>query len=110
MFINFQIGYGSVAWVIVAEILPTNSRSTLYPLALAFMWMVNFILTQHLTDLHNCYTFWTFSVFSILGLIFIIAFIPETKGKTSSEIESYWSRSASRLNESTETEPYIVTV
>ena len=88
---DLQIGYGSVSWVIAAEMLPLTSRSALYPLALAIMWGVNLFLTQTLTDLQRCNTFWTFACISFIGIIFIALFIPETKGKTAAEIEEYWS-------------------
>jgi SP family arabinose:H+ symporter-like MFS transporter len=35
-------------------------------------------------------TFWVYGGFSLLGLILVLALLPETKGKTLEEIEASW--------------------
>jgi hypothetical protein len=37
---NFQNGFGSVSWLVGAEILPPAVRPSVYPLNIAFTWMV----------------------------------------------------------------------
>ena len=45
IFTFLQSGYGSVSWLVFAELLPPAIRPTAYPLGIAIMWFVNFILT-----------------------------------------------------------------
>ena len=43
---NFQLGYGSASWLVVAEMLPPTSRSTLYPFIIAYNCLCNTVLMQ----------------------------------------------------------------
>lgn len=38
----FMVGYGAVAWTVMAEMLPCSARGKLYPFAVAFSWICNF--------------------------------------------------------------------
>ena len=83
-----------MSFVVVAEILRVEVRSILFPLEFAVMWLVNFGLTEvystMLEQLHKYGTFWTSSGICVLGLLYIIKFIPETKGKDPDEIERFF--------------------
>lgn len=54
-------------------------------------WLFAFLVTKFFTSLVSAIyiynTFWLFTLFSILGTFFVIAIIPETKGKTMDEIQ-----------------------
>lgn len=90
----FMSGYGSVSWLVFAELLPPAIRPTAYPLGIAIMWFVNFILTtlyEPLLTLIGTHGFlWTYASISSLGCIFIAICLPETRGKTPFEIADFY--------------------
>jgi SP family xylose:H+ symportor-like MFS transporter len=46
---------------------------------------------SYLTGLFNHgFAYWVYGVMSILALLFILKYVPETKGKTLEEMESLW--------------------
>jgi len=91
---TFMIGYGSVSWVVFAELLPVEVRSMAFPLGLALMWAVNFVLTTPyslmLETLDYFGTLWFFSALCFVGVIFVAVFVPETKDKTPEEIARHF--------------------
>lgn len=57
----------------------------------AFNWTLAFIVTSTFEAMNNNFgrgqTFWVFCGFCIVGLAFVIIFVPETKGKSLTEIQ-----------------------
>jgi SP family xylose:H+ symportor-like MFS transporter len=45
-------------------------------------WLVN--------TFHRGFPFWLYGAFCAVLLVFLCAFVPETKGKTLEEIERHW--------------------
>jgi len=90
----FMLGYGAVAWTVMAEILPSAARGRVYPAAVGFSWICNFCFAHSFgylqTYLGSFAAFWTFSGLSLLGLVFIIICVPETKDRQASEIAAFW--------------------
>ena len=93
-FIGFGIGWTSVPFLVMAEILPTSVRGFGSGIAVAFMLAGMFIFSQTFIPLTAAVTtYGTFSIFAILNTlitIFIAVFIPETRGKTLEEIQSHF--------------------
>ena len=89
-----QAGYGSVSWLVFAELLPPAIRATAYPLGIAVMWFMNFILTTlyepMLAKIGTHGFLWFYAGLSSLGCIFIAVCIPETKGKMPFEIADFY--------------------
>lgn len=89
--IGFSIGFGSIPWLMMGEILPAKIRGSAASLATAFNWTCTFIVTKTYLDLtawlgtHGA--FWLFGVVGVFGLFFVIFFVPETQGKSLEDIE-----------------------
>jgi SP family arabinose:H+ symporter-like MFS transporter len=78
---------------VIAEIFPTRIRSSAMSIAVTALWAACFLLTYTFPLLNAALkasgTFWTYALICLAGLIFLAAALPETKGKTLEEIESY---------------------
>lgn len=89
--LGFSIGFGPIPWLMLGEILPSRIRGTAASLATGFNWTCTFIVTKtfhNIIEAINMYgTVWLFAVICLLGLLFVIFFVPETRGKSLEEIE-----------------------
>jgi SP family arabinose:H+ symporter-like MFS transporter len=89
----YAMSLAPVTWVVIAEIFPTRIRSSAMSIAVAALWAACFLLTYTFpllnARLKASGTFWTYALICLAGLLFLAASLPETKGKTLEEIESY---------------------
>ena len=87
----FAIGLGPVFWLLISEIFPLGLRGRAMSLATVACWVFNMIVSATFLNLvalaGSAGTFFTYAVLSILGLIFVVAFVPETKGLSLEQIE-----------------------
>lgn len=88
----FAATLGPVAWVFISEIFPNSIRGTAMSVAVLSLWVANFILSFTFPILVEAlgasYTFWLYAGICFLGILYIKAKVPETKGKTLEEIET----------------------
>ena len=99
---SFAMSWGPVTWVLLAEIFPNKIRGKALAVAVAAQWISNYLVSltfpimndnSYLTGLFNHgFAYWVYGVMSILALIFILKYVPETKGKTLEEMESLWKK------------------
>jgi len=91
----FAIGLGPVTWVIISEIYPLGVRAKAMSLATLANWLFNYILVLTFLDVITWIgvgaTFIVFAVLCILAYLFVLKFIPETKGRKLSEIQKMFS-------------------
>ena len=97
---SFAMSLGPVVWVILAEIFPNSIRSVAMSIAVAAQWLFNAIVANSFpvvngSEVNNeifngVLPYSLFAVFSVLTFIFVWKFLPETKGKTLEELESFW--------------------
>jgi hypothetical protein len=77
--------------VIISEIFPNRIRGTAMSIAVGFLWIACFLLTYTFpifkTLLGASVTFWIYAGICVSGFFFILARLPETKGKTLEQIE-----------------------
>ena len=95
VFVTFlPLGWGSVTYILVSEIVPTSVRTETAILCNSFEQLLQFAVLQ----LHAAicgrygpqYLHWGFAGTSILGGIFVFLLVPETSGKTLEEIEVFF--------------------
>lgn len=84
-----------VTWVVLSEVFPSRVRSTAMAVATASLWGACFVLTYTFpllnASLGTAGTFWVYAGVCMLGFLGVKRWLPETKGKTLEEIESFWS-------------------
>lgn len=86
----FGYSWGPCAWILVAEIWPLSIRGKGISIAASSNWMNNFIVGQVTPSMLTHISFGTFiffGVFSFMGGLFVLFFVPETKGLTLEEMD-----------------------
>jgi MFS transporter, SP family, galactose:H+ symporter len=90
----FAIGLGPIFWLLISEIYPLRIRSSTEGLAAAFNWGSNLLVSLTFLTLMQALgasrTFWLYGVLAVAGWIFSYYLVPETKGRTLEEIETFW--------------------
>ena len=106
----FSLGYGSMIWMTVVEILPPSIRGwtngsilsqiifivtkIFSRLAVGWVGALSFITTftfpYLLASVSGKVAFWIYASISFLGFLFIAMFVPETRGKTEDEIKHFF--------------------
>ncbi|XP_043194698.1 facilitated trehalose transporter Tret1-like [Amphibalanus amphitrite] len=112
----YNIGIGPVGMVIMGEMIPLRYRTIISPLQSMIMWIASFAVGKTFFQLRDALNFFglcflyasTCALFAVLGFLLV----PETKGKTLSEIEEMFeqgtlpvSRRASAHYETLKDEP-----
>ncbi len=89
---SFAIGLGPVFWLIIAEIYPLSVRGRAMSVATLANWFGNFVVSlvflPLLKLLGEAPTFWLYAAVSVLGIVFVRAYVPETKGRSLEDIEN----------------------
>ncbi|AES99188.1 inositol transporter, putative [Medicago truncatula] len=89
--IFFSPGMGTVPWVINSEIHPLRYRGICGGIASTTVWVSNLIVSQSFLSvielLGTAWTFLAFGVISCMAIVFVIIFVPETKGVPMEEME-----------------------
>jgi SP family facilitated glucose transporter-like MFS transporter 8 len=91
-FVNvFSLGFGPLPWVMMAELVPNESKSWASGLAVSVNWILVFAVTNlfgiMVKDLGPTITFAIFCGMCTVGTVVVAFIVPETKGKTREEIK-----------------------
>ncbi|TVU20286.1 hypothetical protein EJB05_36489, partial [Eragrostis curvula] len=90
--IAFSFGMGAIPWIIMSEILPVSIKSLAGSFATLANWLTSFGITMTANLLLSWSaggTFVSYMIVSAFTLVFVILWVPETKGRTLEEIQ--WS-------------------
>lgn len=87
----YAMSLAPVTWVVISEIFPNRIRGAAMSVAVTSLWLACFILTITFPVLNKhlgpAGTFGLYAGICVAGFLFILARLPETKGKTLEEIE-----------------------
>ena len=93
----FALSAGPITWVLLAEIYPNKVRGRAMAIATAAQWIANYVVSQtfpmmqgnaYLAEhFHKAFPYWIYGSFCIVAVLFILKFVPETKGKSLEQIE-----------------------
>ena len=90
----FAFSLGPIVWLMISEIYPLRNRAQAMAVSTASNWGANFLVSVSFpvmtARLGSSQTFFTYAAFGVAALIFIMAKVPETKGKTLEEISKLW--------------------
>ena len=87
----FAVAMGPVVWVLLSEIFPNQYRGV--AMSVVGFWnsaisaSVTFIFPWELSHFGTAGTFLGYGLLAALALVFIVLFVPETKGKSLEELE-----------------------
>lgn len=88
---SFAISLGPVTWALLSEIFPNRIRGLAISIAGTFNALVSAIIVTifpaELAKFGTGATFMIFALLCALGLLFVIKYVPETKGKSLEEIQ-----------------------
>jgi len=93
---SFAISLGPVMWVLLSEIFPNQYRGL--AMSVAGFWnsavsaTVTLVFPWELSHLGSAGTFLVYGMFAAAALVFVLLFIPETKGKSLEELEHLLTR------------------
>ncbi|WP_373099504.1 MULTISPECIES: sugar porter family MFS transporter [Pasteurellaceae] len=95
--IFYAFSWGVGMWVLIGEIFPNYMRAQGMAIAVAFLWLFNFIVSQGfpmmnehpylLEKFHGAFPMWLFAGCCIIGFFFILRYFPETKGVSLEKME-----------------------
>jgi sugar porter (SP) family MFS transporter len=90
----FAVGIGTGTWVLMSEICPTRVRGSAMAIATVFLWCGTLVVTLTFLSLVRALTapgaFLLYAVVCVAAFFFVTLVVPETKGRSLEEIESWW--------------------
>ena len=94
----FAMAMGPIGWLFCSEIFPNKVRGRAMSIAAFTVWVCCYVVAQTFPMLNDspaigpAITFWFYAAVSLFSFFFILALIPETKGRSLEQIEKMWSR------------------
>ncbi|XP_061380092.1 facilitated trehalose transporter Tret1-like isoform X1 [Danaus plexippus] len=88
---SFNIGIGCLLFIVTVELFEGRTRAFGYTICFTFFLLSAFITTKYLEAMFHAFgysgTYWFFSAMCLIICTLIVLFVPETKGKTITEIQ-----------------------
>jgi len=97
---GFALSWGPVVWVLLSEIFPNAIKGKAMAIAVAMQWGANLLVSGSFKVLdgnsvlnamfNHGFAYWIYGVMSVLAALFVLKFVPETKGRTLESIQELW--------------------
>ncbi|KAG8035362.1 hypothetical protein G9C98_006808 [Cotesia typhae] len=88
---TYSIGLSPIPWTIIGEMFSHEVKSTATTIIVFTCCFLSFIISKYFINMVITFgqytTMWFFGFFCILSLLFVVLFLPETKGKSLQEIQ-----------------------
>ncbi|WP_082556704.1 sugar porter family MFS transporter [Modestobacter sp. Leaf380] len=88
---SFAISLGPVVWLLISEIFPLAVRGRASSVATMANWVANFVVAVSylsiISAIGETATFGIYAVVTVLSLVYVVKAVPETKGRSLSDIE-----------------------
>jgi MFS transporter, SP family, xylose:H+ symportor len=99
---GFALSWGPVAWVMLSEMFPNSIKSKAMGLAVAAQWIANLVVSTSFKVIdgnsalnamfHHGFAYWIYGGMSVLAALFVIRYVPETKGRHLEAIQELWQK------------------
>ena len=99
---GFALSWGPVAWVMLSEMFPNAIKGKAMSIAVAAQWIANLFISTSFKVIdgnsvlnglfHHGFAYWIYGGFSVLAALFVIRYVPETKGRSLEAIQELWSK------------------
>ncbi|XP_069435953.1 solute carrier family 2, facilitated glucose transporter member 6 isoform X4 [Ovis canadensis] len=91
---GYAMGWGPITWLLMSEILPLRARGVASGLCVLVSWLTAFALTKSFPLVTNAFglqaPFFFFAAVCLVNLAFTGCCVPETKGRSLEQIESFF--------------------
>ncbi|XP_027470245.1 solute carrier family 2, facilitated glucose transporter member 6 isoform X1 [Zalophus californianus] len=91
---GYAMGWGPITWLLMSEILPLQARGVASGLCVLVSWLTAFALTKSFLLVVNAFglhvPFFFFAAICLASLVFTGCWVPETKGRSLEQIESFF--------------------
>jgi MFS family permease len=95
----YSLSISPLFWLMTAELYPNRLRAIGASTATVANWSANLLITvtflTAVDALGKDVVFWIYAGFAAVGIVFVRAFVPETKGRSLEEIDVYWTHGRS---------------
>ncbi|KAK7242964.1 hypothetical protein RIF29_37746 [Crotalaria pallida] len=88
---SFSIGMGAIPWVVMSEIFPLNIKGQAGSIATLVNWFGAWLCSYTFNFLMSWSSYGTFILYAginAVGILFIVAAVPETKGKSLEQLQA----------------------
>jgi SP family xylose:H+ symportor-like MFS transporter len=99
---GFALSWGPVAWVMLAEMFPNSIKGKALGLAVAAQWIANWLVSTSFKVIdgnsalnamfNHGFAYWIYGGMSVLAALFVIRYVPETKGRSLEAIQELWNK------------------
>jgi SP family xylose:H+ symportor-like MFS transporter len=97
---GFALSWGPVVWVLLSEIFPNAIKGKAMAIAVAMQWIANLFVSWSFKVLdgnsvlnamfNHGFAYWIYGAMSVLAALFVLRYVPETKGRTLESIQELW--------------------
>ena len=99
---GFALSWGPVVWVLLSEMFPNSIKGKAMAIAVAAQWVANLFVSWSFkvidgnawlnAHFHHGFAYWIYGALSVASALFVLRFVPETKGRTLESIQELWHR------------------
>ncbi len=89
----FAFSLGPVVWLMISEIFPNRARARAAAISTAANWMANFLVSLSFPVLQamlGASLWFLYAAMGVGAFIFVVGYVPETKGKSLEDISRQW--------------------
>uniref|UniRef100_A0A2I2ZWG0 Solute carrier family 2 member 6 n=1 Tax=Gorilla gorilla gorilla TaxID=9595 RepID=A0A2I2ZWG0_GORGO len=91
---GYAMGWGPITWLLMSEVLPLRARGMASGLCVLASWLTAFVLTKSFLPVVSTFglqvPFFFFAAICLVSLVFTGCCVPETKGRSLEQIESFF--------------------